>query len=158
MRLFKSFILCSLFILIGTAAFASSEFNLCNDVAGGSNTAATAPYIVRSGSPICFDFTTTESSALVVVQAKSVLICLDPSAATEGTANATVHIRQCMQSTKPGSNPNFTCTRITETPLDGTQGNASQNACIRAGTGFYYVQNSTSAAGDNARVKLQSEE
>jgi hypothetical protein len=97
------------------------------------------------------------TSDILTVRADSVLFCLvDDVAGTSATATAAVE--RCIGDARIAANGN-TCIDILDTPLTGTEGgDATQNACVRAGPGRYRIVTVGGAAGDHPFVAAEAEE
>ena len=140
-----------LFLLFPLTAHATGQWENCGGVAITDTS-------IQSGGKICWVFTTTEDSTAFTVRASVAEVCFDPNVATEGAAAGKVYIRKCHLGTKPASNPQYQCIRMSDAPLDGTQGSpGTQNSCQDVERGTYYIDNDTSAGGVTAVVSVTAD-
>jgi len=106
--------------------------------------------------------TTVNDSALFSVKSRSAVVCFDPD--TGGVAGTgAVVVRKCPTSTKPAANPENSCISLGgangNATLTGTEGAAegTQNACIPVGTGYYFIDITTTCGGNACEVSVQGE-
>jgi hypothetical protein len=95
---------------------------------------------------------------VLTVRADSVLFCLIPD--TQGTnTTATAMIERCPADPTITPSTANNCLNILDAVLTGTEGgDATQNACVRAGPGRYRVVGVAGGAGDFPILTAEAEE
>jgi hypothetical protein len=113
---------------------------------------------VKAGVHLCWEFDGDDDSGAFSVRSETALICFDPDITTEGVATGAVMPRRCHRGSKPTSNPQNQCFATLDSSMTGITGSAgTQDACQRVGFGTYYIDVTTSPAGDDAVFSIVGE-
>jgi hypothetical protein len=87
-----------------------------------------------------------------------VLFCLISGVGAEGAVTATAMIKKCPGAPEIAVSDN-TCLDMLDTVLTGAEGgDATQNACVRAGPGVYKVETAAGGAGEFPFLTADAEE
>lgn len=148
----RTLTLIAVLALAPATSWAAADMTNCRGTPLGST-----PMVSKAGEMACWEFDDATDSTPFTVRAGTALICLDPDITTEGIAAAQIDIRRCHRGNKPAASPENECFVITPTPLTGASDAATQLGCLRVAVGTFYIDVTTSAAGDDAVVSILGE-
>lgn len=138
-------------IAFGALAATTEQWNNCD---GGSTLGTGAQELEGVGNSLCWAFDNTDDSADIYVKTDEAEFCFDPATDSDGSDSATVSLRYCGIAAKPGSNPTFSCVKVS-TPLGTTTFTGGAGAeCQVIPRGHYYVDVLTNAGTDDAIARF----
>ena len=146
-------------LLLATPALGqSAKWNTKPDSSGTSIATGSALLQANGRQELYYHFADlgVVDSDPITVQTKSVVFCLNPATDSDGADLATVWIRKSIGNEAPATD-NYS-PRILDAALTGLAGAAgTQNACVRAGPGQYYVEVVNDGTSDGSYVSATAE-